>query len=310
MAFRALALVRSRQYDLIYAVEEGAFIAMILGKLFRIPFVFDMDSSMAEQIVERFPTAKAVSGILNWAESLPMKSAVAVIPMCEALADRARTHCSGLVRTLKDVSLVQAGEVPLQPENLRQELALEGPLALYIGNLEPYQGIDLLLEVFGQLSSSAPTASLVIIGGSDRDLRKYSIKIEANGLENTVHLIGRRPVRQLGYFMSQADVLVSPRIKGINTPMKVYSYLDSGVPVVATDLPTHTQVMNSDVAKLSEPNADAFASALSDLFGDSEERRRLADNARDLVYREHSEQAFRRQVDSVFNELERRLGRG
>ena len=125
--FKALSLVRSRQYDLIYAVEEGAFMAMVLGKLFRLPFVFDMDSSMADQIVERFPAAKPTIGILRWMESLPMRSAIAVIPMCEAIAERARTHCRGFVRTLKDVSLVQEGGSPDTPEDLRRKLEITGP---------------------------------------------------------------------------------------------------------------------------------------------------------------------------------------
>ena len=40
----------------------------------------------------------------------------------------------------------------------------------------------------------------------------------------------------MGVLMAQADVLISPRIKGVNTPMKIYSYLDSGRCVLATDL--------------------------------------------------------------------------
>ena len=68
--------------------------------------------------------------------------------------------------------------------------------------------------------------------------------------------------------------------------------------------------MTSEVAKLSEPDAPSFAAALTALFDDPEERRRLATNARDLVYREHSEEAFRRQVNGIFDELEQRLGAG
>ncbi|MBU2677974.1 MAG: glycosyltransferase [Gammaproteobacteria bacterium] len=308
LSFRALSLVRSRQYDLIYAVEEGAFVAMTLGKLFRLPFVFDMDSSMADQIIERFPAATPVGGMLRWMESLPMRGAIAVIPMCEAIAERARMHCRGFVRTLKDVSLIKAEAIPDPPEELREKLSLAGPVAMYIGNLEPYQGIDLLLDAFSIVLKSSPSAALLIIGGSDQDLQKYSVKINQTGLKNSAYLVGRRSVSHLGYFMSQADVLVSPRTKGINTPMKVYSYLDSGVPVVATNLPTHTQVMTSEVAKLSAPDAASFAAAISELFEDPAQRQRLAANARELVRREHSEEAFRRQVDGIFGELERRLG--
>ena len=45
-------------------------------------------------------------------------------------------------------------------------------------------------------------------------------------------------------------MLVSPRIRGTNTPLKIYSYLRSGKPIVATDLLTHTQVLSPEVARL------------------------------------------------------------
>ncbi len=60
---------------------------------------------------------------------------------------------------------------------------------------------------------------------------------------------------------SQADILVSPRIKGTNTPMKIYSYLQSGKPILATDMPTHTQVLSRTTAMLADPSPDKFADA-------------------------------------------------
>ena len=310
VAGRAFSLMRRNRYDLVYAVEEGAFIAMLLGLAFRKPFVFDMDSSMADQVIERYPWAGPIGPLLRWLESLPMRRAAAVIPMCEALADRARLYCPNFVETLKDVSLVKEHEKPLQPEDLRLELRIDGPIAMYIGNLEPYQGIDLLLESFRLARQSADDAALIVIGGSDGDIEKYREKVELYGLADAVHLLGRRPVSQLGYFMTQADVLVSPRITGINTPMKVYSYLDSGAPVIATNLPTHTQVMTEDVAKLPEPDPASFSQALIELFTNPEERQRLAGNAKDLVRREHSEEAFRSQVGQIFERLEKQLATG
>lgn len=308
LSVKALRMGRSGRYDLVYAVEEGAFIALAMKWLYGLPFVFDMDSSMADQIIERYPAATPVAGALHWLESQPMRRAAAVIPMCDAIADRVRPRAAGFVETLKDVSLVDPRDGEHGNEDLRRDLHLHGPVAMYIGNLQPYQGIDLLLEAFTLTLRKAPDAALVIIGGSDTDLAAYRRKVRQMELGERVHLLGPRPVSQLGYFMRQADVLVSPRTRGINTPMKVYSYLDSGVPVVATNLPTHTQVMTDEVAKLAEPDAESFSAAMSALFGDPEERRRLAANAKELVRREHSEEAFRRQVHRIFDRLQQNLG--
>ena len=103
--------------------------------------------------------------------------------------------------------------------------------------------------------------------------------------------------------MRQADLLMSPRIHGVNTPMKIYSYLDSGVAVVATDLPTHSQVMDRDTACLTEPNSHAIAVAITKLLNDPKECQRLAVNAKNLIEREHSKEAFNRQLTKIYDYL-------
>src|SRR5690606_14279871 len=112
-----------------------------------------------------------------------------------------------------------------------------------------------------------------------------------------------------GDYLRQADLLLSPRISGANTPMKIYSYLDSGVAVVATALPTHTQVMSEAHAALTAPEPGAMAAAITALLDDPEQRMRLAARARDLVRREHSRDAFRKSAYAAFSEIENSLAR-
>jgi glycosyltransferase involved in cell wall biosynthesis len=57
-------------------------------------------------------------------------------------------------------------------------------------------------------------------------------------------------------------MLVSTRIKGANPPLKIYSYLRSGKPIVATNHISHTQVINSEIAYLVEPSAEEIAEGI------------------------------------------------
>jgi glycosyltransferase involved in cell wall biosynthesis len=305
----AFRMLRATRYDLIYAVEEASFIAMVLARMFRVPYVFDMDSSMSTQILDSFTWIRPLGRLLMWIETLPLRQAAAVVPMCEDLAVYARRYCRGFVHVLKDVSLIDSSAAA-STEDLRLSLGVDGPLLLYVGNLERYQGIDLLLESMAALGATHPTAELVIIGGRPPKIAQYRKRARGLGIEARVHLIGPRPVDQLGSYLRQADLLISPRIRGTNTPMKVYSYLDSGVPVVATALPTHSQLMTENEGALVPPEPLAMAAALGALIDDPEKRRRLASNARALIRSEHSMASFRRNVDVVFNELESRLALG
>ena len=66
--------------------------------------------------------------------------------------------------------------------------------------------------------------------------------------------------------------LVSPRLHGENTPFKVYTYLASGKPVVATRLPTHTQLMDDSIAVLVEPTAAGLAGGIRSVLADPRSR--------------------------------------
>ena len=312
MFFKAIGMLRRQRYDLIHAVEEAGFMATILGPVTRTPFVFDMDSCMAGQIVARYRWTRPFSGLLHWLETLPMRAAAAVVPMCEDLAVTARKYCRGEVEVLSDITLLSEEDVASDAEDLRESLGLDGPIVMYIGNLEPYQGIDLLLEAHVETLKLHPDTKLVVIGGADPDIRKYREQAARLGIAETVDFLGPRPVGHLGGYMAQADILVSPRIEGTNTPMKIYSYMDSGAPVVATNLPTHTQVMTQEEAALAEPDPKAFSAELARLLDDSEARQRLAASARELVRRKHSWPAFRQTVHSLMDSLEARhdLGPG
>ena len=54
-------------------------------------------------------------------------------------------------------------------------------------------------------------------------------------------------------------MLVSPRVSGTNTPLKVYQYMKSGVPLVATDIHSHTQILDPSVCRLTPPTAEGLA---------------------------------------------------
>jgi glycosyltransferase involved in cell wall biosynthesis len=302
--FRLIPLLWKNRYDIVQAVEESTFMALLLCPLRSIPYVCDIDSSMSTQLVDRFRWLRPVRALLQWIESLPWRMALAVVPMCDALADEVRRYRTSEVFVLKDVSLVRASEEGENVENLAEILNLGGPVAMYIGNLEHYQRIDLLLESFAIAIRSVPDASLIIIGGAASDIDRYRLAAKRLGMAERVHFLGTRPVAQIGRYMAQADILVSPRTQGANTPLKVYSYLDSGVAVLATRLPTHTQVMTDEIAQLVEPSPEDFARGLVALFADPDLRQGLARRARALIQREHNYPVFRERVHELYAQLD------
>ena len=196
----------------------------------------------------------------------------------------------------------------LMVENLRQTLNIHDHIIMYAGNLEHYQGLDLLLESVSLLKHSRNLdLSLVVIGGDDDSILKYRKVISTLGISEIVFLIGPKPVEHLSSYLSQADILVSPRLKGVNTPMKLFSYLASGKPTLVTNLPTHTQVVDSCSAFIANPNPKDFSEGLYTLLSDKQLCRQIGIEAQKLVRENHSRTSFGKRFAKIMDWLEYEL---
>ena len=304
MTLQAVALAFRTRYDLVHAVEESAFMALLIRALRGTPFLFDMDSSMPLQIAENRPAARPLLPLLRRFEAAAIRRATAVVAVCESLADLARQAGARRVTVLRDVSLLPD---TYDPAAATPAFSRDGLVFLYLGNLERYQGLDLLLESFARAHAERPDLTLAIAGGTPADLAAYRTQADARGVGAAVRFLGPRPVSEMGSLFAAADVLVSPRITGSNTPMKIYSYLDSGKPVLATDLPTHTQALTPEIALLAPPQPGPFAAAMLRLANDPDLRRTLGANGRARARAVHSRAAFTAAAQAVYAALEQEL---
>jgi glycosyltransferase involved in cell wall biosynthesis len=300
-------MMRRTRYDLVHAVEESAFIAAAMESLTGVPYVYDMDSSLAEQMLDMFPRLKLVAPILHRFEAIAVRRSAGVLTICVALEDVAHRHAPATpVGRVEDTTLLPPGTSRNGGRHLPAETA-GAPVAMYVGNLEHYQGIDLLLEGFRHTLDQMQEAQLVIVGGQADDIARYGDRAAALGIRQAVHFLGPKPVSALGELLREADVLVSPRLKGLNTPMKIYSYLDSGTAVLATRLRTHTQVLDDRTAYLVDPEPLALGTGLATLLKDGSLREGLAARAKDHVQREFTPEAARRKLESFYATIEARL---
>lgn len=287
----AARLARGR-YDLVIAVEEAAFMAMALKPIFGVPYIADVDSSMPEQLNDKFALPSWLRRWFEGAEGAAMRRAVGAITCCQALEQIVRTHAPELpVRTLEDVTMLGSGKLQAPVD-----CSFDVPVVMYVGNLEPYQGVDLLMEAFAQVDPARTPARLVVIGGSEADVAAAQRRAAALGIAGRSSFLGPRPVDQLGSYLGAATITVSPRRQGRNTPMKIYSYLDSGRALLATRLPTHTQVLDEEIALLVEPTPEDMARGLTALLEDPELRARLVAAAKERVEAEFTPEAYRRKL--------------
>ena len=99
-------------------------------------------------------------------------------------------------------------------------------------------------------------------------------------------------------------------LKVNNTPMKVYAYLASGVPVLVTDIYSHTQVIKSDIAYIAKPNKDDFAEGMRVLLQDKQRCKKMVQNAHEFISARHTFSVFQERAMRAFDELEQMLHAG
>jgi glycosyltransferase involved in cell wall biosynthesis len=176
-------------------------------------------------------------------------------------------------------------------------------VVLYAGTFEPYQGIDLLLRSFAIALAEVPDAYLVLVGGSDQQVQRFTHLAERYGLGSNMHVGRRVPPSVAKSLLARASVVTSPRLTGTNTPLKIYELLSSGVPIVATDIYAHRQVLDSEVCFLAQPEPAAFAEALVAALTDDERRERTISAARRLYAIEYSPLAYEKKMKHLFELL-------
>ena len=103
---------------------------------------------------------------------------------------------------------------------------------------------------------------------------------------------GELPSDAIPSYLDAADILVSPRSTGTNTPLKIYQYLRSGRVIVATRLLTHTQVLSDEVAILTEPTAAGFARGILQAVNDPVSAKRIGEAAKRLADTRYTYDAY------------------
>jgi glycosyltransferase involved in cell wall biosynthesis len=305
MAKASWRMLRGR-YDVVHAVEEAAHLAAPLARALGLPLVMDVDSSIPDQLRE---SGFARRGPILWsAEALErhaLRHAAAVITVCGSLTESVKARVRDVpVFQVEDPPLVEpaASPEPSAVAALRKELnLLPLPVVLYSGNLEPYQGVDLLLEAAGLVAE----AQFVFMGGEPGEIEALKNRAESNGAADRCRFAGKRPPVELPVFLASSDLLVSPRCRGANTPFKIYTYLASGKPLVATRIPTHTQLLDDSTAFLVEPTAEGLASGIRQALSAPEDADARAARGRELIEREYSRSRYLEKVARAYEAVER-----
>ncbi len=297
LTLSAVRRALTERYDAIHSHEEGGAIGVVLAGLLRIPHLYDMHSSLPQQLTNfAFTRSPLIRRTFLALERLMITRSRVVIVICPSLEDTVR----GIAPQARTVLIENAPGSSEEEATMEQaisirrslEIGYDAPMVLYTGTFEAYQGLDLLFDAMAIVRRSAPDARLVLAGGKPNQIARARQRAGSAGVADATVFAGERPAEEIPAFLLAADVLVSPRSRGTNTPLKIYQYLRSGKPIVATRLVTHTQVLNDDTAILTGATAAEFADGILEALRDTQRAAAIGRRARLMADTKYSYEAY------------------
>jgi len=297
LTLSVLRRVLARRYDAIHSHEEGGLIGVVLAALLRVPHLYDMHSSLPQQLTNfAFSGSTLVRRVFLGMERLMIRRSRVVIVICPSLEETVREIDPG-ARVVLIENAPGSGEgeaTPAQATAVRGAFGLSAstPAVLYTGTFEAYQGLDLLFAAMALVRARRPDARLLLAGGKPDQVRRAREQAQAAGIGHITLFAGERPASDIPAYLLAADVLVSPRSRGTNTPLKIYQYLRSGKAIVATRLLTHTQVLGEDTAFLTGVSAVEFADGILSALENPARAAAVGRRARELAETKYSYEAY------------------
>jgi glycosyltransferase involved in cell wall biosynthesis len=290
-------LLLQHRFDVVHCVEESIFFALPLARARGARVIFDLNSSVAHQLeYSRAVRSRFLLHVARVLQTQALRRSALAITVGRALTEEGVRSLVGEmpVAEIEDCAVDEG--IPARPDEvvaLRLSYGLsDRPVAVYTGNLAGYQGLELLYSAFATVLARCPEARLLVVGGNPEAVAASRDRSDVRALGGAVIFAGTQPTARMPAFMALASALVSPRTGGGNTPLKLYSYMASGVPIVATLLPTHTQVLDRTCAVLCDPTPQSFGERLADVIENPSAFSSLGEAARLRARERYSSEAF------------------
>lgn len=164
----------------------------------------------------------------------------------------------------------------------KQGLPKDKKIILYTGHFFGWKGVDTLLMANQYLFENE---TIYFVGGTDEDIKVFNEKVKNTKIKNVI-IVGRREHEEIPFWFKAADVLVLPNTaqdpvsKYETSPVKLFEYMASQRPIVASDLPSIRNVVNENMVLFFEPdNPESLANAIHKVFNQPEDSQKRVKQA-------------------------------
>ena len=156
------------------------------------------------------------------------------------------------------------------------------PVLTYCGSLSESKGIDLIIQTAKLISN----VNFLIVGGLNPELKYYQKVAKDNGVNN-ISFIGQVNYSDVPKLLNESDFLLLPssasniKSEKYTSAMKLFEYLSIGKPIIASDIPSNTEILeNNENCLLFKPdNSESFAEQIRLLIQNKQLQKKISTNS-------------------------------
>jgi glycosyltransferase involved in cell wall biosynthesis len=297
-------IIKNGRPDVIYVRIMWSFIPMLLGKVFHIPVMLEVNDSphrSYEHIKSRFKRR-----LVHLIDRISYRLSKHILPVT-----------AGIARDLELIENISPDRMTVLPSGANTDLLrpldrsscckklgfdLKKHYVSFIGTFYHYQGIDVLIDSASLIIKKYPDVTFLLVG--DGPMRPiWQRRITTLGLDPYFILTGFIPYEIVTLYSGASDVCISPYLREAaqSSPVKVFDYLACGKPVVISDVGDVRIIFHESKAVLFiEPeNRTELANAINTLLGSPKKREIMGKKGRNFVVSRYDRKSIAKQIEHI-----------
>jgi glycosyltransferase involved in cell wall biosynthesis len=283
---------------------------LLLAKLLRSRLITEVNGWRRDELklISKSRPAMVLSRLSCWCDEQEIKC-----------SDHTVVVAAGIKEALRRDLNIDVNKISVIPNAANIELfaPMEGTKALlgldpdsyyvgFVGILAPWQGIDYLVRSAPAILEKVPNVKFLLVGDG-QDKERLVKLCDEKGLARAFIFTGEVPYANVATYINAMDVCISFRKGTPASPLKLYEYMVCMKPVIATDHPDYSFIVDHGAGCLIDPdNSDEVAASIVGLLEDEDMRQRMGCNGREYVLQNRSWVTVAEEVLDVIEKVARK----
>jgi glycosyltransferase involved in cell wall biosynthesis len=298
-------ILKKRRSDVIYTRHVIFDMSWLLGFLFNIPLVKEVNGISVDEMGVAHRSNKIILWFLNKTERFTISKSNRIIVVTKGLGDllidkyNIANNKIIVIENGVNTDIFQPANITLTKAKLN--LDIDTNYICFVGYLASWQGVEYFIKALPYVIKYFSNTKALIVGDGPM---KDELAALANQLDvvDKIIFVGKIPYNQVPLYINASEICVTPKkpLRSGYSPLKLCEYLACSKPVIATRTNGFELLEENNAGLLINPeNQQEFADAINMLLKDPVLRQRMGENGRKYVLEDRSWESVARKVAKV-----------